>query len=184
VTGVERESEKLAGIFECEPGLVKKIKSAALFHDITKEFDWDRQLEICDKYNIELSDDDKLVKSEWHAKTGAYIAKHEFGAGDIIFDAVYNHTFGADYGSFDLPGKIIYLADWIEPNRDNQDCTDVRDYFYKKLESAESLEDKYKILDETILFSFNKTIRALIDDNIFIHNVRCRNSFLTGVQKI
>ena len=170
--GVESEAEKLAGIFECEPELIKKIKSAALLHDITKNFDRGAQLEICSKYKIKLNKDDMQVEKSWHAKTAAYIARHEFGADDIIFNAIYYHTFGAPYKNFDLPSKIIYLADYIEPGREHQDCLDVREYFYKNLD-----------LNDSILYSFNKTLQILIDGNFYIHNVKNRNSFVLELKK-
>ena len=94
IIGVEEETEKLAGIFGCGANLAKKLKSAAILHDITKEFGRENQLEICDKYKIKLSKSDMRVEKEWHAKTGAYIAKYEFGADDIVFDAIYYHTLG------------------------------------------------------------------------------------------
>lgn len=183
--GVEQESVKLAEIFECENNLVKKIKSAALLHDITKEFDKNKQLEICEKYKIKLSKNDMQVENEWHAKTAAYIAEYEFGADDIIFNAVYYHTFGTPYKSFDLPSKIIYLADYIEPNRAFQDCLEVRKYFYKNLENAKNTEDKFHVLNETILFSLNKTLQILINENFFIHKntLKCRNSFIINSRK-
>lgn len=179
--GVEQESEKLARIFGCGNEEISKLKAAALLHDITKETERDIQLELCEKYKIELSGDDMRVDKEWHAKTGAYVARHEFGACDIIFNAIYYHTFGASYKDFDLPGKIIYLADYIEPGRNYQACLDVRGYFYKNLECALTLEDKYKLLDDTVLLSFDKIIGALLTERLFIHGntVRNRNSFLS-----
>jgi predicted HD superfamily hydrolase involved in NAD metabolism len=178
--GVEQESAKIAEIFECEPMLVKKIKSAALLHDITKEFSREKQLEICEKYKIALSGDDMRVEKEWHAKTAAYIARCEFGADDTIFHAIYYHTFGASYKSFDLASKIIYLADWIEPERLFKDCVDTREYFYTNLENTENLGDKYKVLDRTILFAFDKTVQILLNEGLFMHKntVENRNTFI------
>jgi len=164
--GVERESEKLADIFKCEPELVKKIKSAAILHDISKELG---QSELCERYKIKLGEDDARVEKGLHAKTGAYIARHEFGAGDIIFSAVYNHTYGAAYEQFDLAGKIIYLADYIEPGRKHKDCVELREYFYKNMD-----------LDASILFAMNQTLEILLRENLYIHGdtVRNRNSFI------
>jgi predicted HD superfamily hydrolase involved in NAD metabolism len=176
--GVEEESEKLAGIFEYKE--TGKIKSAALLHDITKELDKDAQLELCRKYNIELSADDMRAPKSWHAKTGAYAARHEFGADGVIFDAVFCHTFGASREKFGLASKIIYLADWIEPGREHQDCLELRGYFYKNLKNAANLKDKHRVLDDTILQSFGKSIHALLTDGLFIHGdgVKNRNSFI------
>ena len=157
ILGVEEESVKIAGIFECGEDFIKKLKSAAFLHDITKEFGVEKYFEIFDRYNINLSEDEK--KAEWslHAKAGAYIAKFEFGADGVIFDAIYNHTDISDLSkSPGLFNKILHLADWIEPNREDQRCIDIREHFYSQIEKAETLEQKYKILDETIfVFVYN-----------------------------
>ncbi|MCL1858694.1 MAG: bis(5'-nucleosyl)-tetraphosphatase (symmetrical) YqeK [Oscillospiraceae bacterium] len=157
ILGVEEEAVKIAEIYNCGDEFIKKLKSAAILHDITKEFGVEKYFEILESYNIILSEDEK--KAEWslHAKTGAYIAKFEFGADDIIFNAIYNHTDISDLSKFpDLFNKILHLADWIEPNREDQRCIEVREYFYSKIEKAETLEQKYKILDETIFdFVYN-----------------------------
>jgi len=177
--GVEEETIRLAKIFECDETLTKKLRSAAILHDITKEFDPKKQLEICEKYKIKLSKDDLRVEKEWHAKTAAYIAKIEFNADDIIFNAIYYHTFGVDYSSA-LSNKIIYLADYIEPNRTFEDCVDIRDYFYSGIGNAGNPEEKYRVLNGTMLFSLNKIIKSVIDGNLYIHknSIKCRNSFL------
>jgi len=178
--GVEEEAVKLAGIFEItDAKLIKKIKASAILHDITKEFDMKKQVEISAKYNFELNYDDIKSEKPVHSKTAAYIAKYEFYADDIIFNAIYNHTLGGPVDSF-IADKIIYLADYIEINRTYGDCVEVREYFYSGIKNAETLGEKYKILDETILFSCNKTIEALIEENLFIHKdtVKHRNSFI------
>ena len=178
--GVEQEGVKLAEIFGCGAEIAEKIRTAARLHDLTKELDRESQPEICARYNISLSEDDMRAEKGLHAKTGAYIARHEYGADDVIFDAIYNHTYGAPYDKFDIVGKIIYLADYIEPGRDFQDCLDVRGYFYESLGSARSFEERIKVLDEAILYSLNKTLAALIADGVYIHEstVRSRNSFI------
>ena len=177
--GVEDEAVQIAELYECKEDFVNLLRSAAILHDITKEFDKKTQLEICNAYNFRLDSDDKRAQKPMHAKTGAYIAKFEFGADDTVFGAIYNHTLGCPYGA-PLADKIIYLADYIEPNRDYKDCLDVREYFYANIENAKTLEEKYKILNATMLFSCNKTIEALIEENLFIHKntVRYRNSYV------
>ena len=180
--GVEEETLRLAEIFECDESLANKLKSAAILHDITKEFDANKQLDICDKYKIKLTRDDLRVEKEWHAKTAAHIAKSEFGADDIIFNAIYYHTFGADYNS-PLSDKIIYLADYMEPNRTFEDCVGVRDYFYSRIWNAGNLNEKYHILNGAMLFSIDKTLDVLIKEKYYIHKntVKCRNSYINMV---
>jgi len=170
IIGVEQEAVKIAEIFKCDGEFIKKLRSAAILHDITKEFDMKKQLEICEEYKIKLSDHDKMAVKPLHAKTGAYVAKIEFGADDMIFNGIYNHTIPDPSRELNLFDKIIYLADWTEPNRNYQDCIDVREYFYSGID-----------LDKTMLFSYNKSIEALLGDNLFIHKdtIKCRNALIT-----
>ena len=178
--GVEEEAINLAKIFECDEIFAKKLKSAAILHDITKEFDFKKQLEICKEYNITLSKDDKKTVKAIHAKTGAYVAKIEFNADDMIFGGIYNHTFGDPSENFKLFDKIIYLADYIEPSRTFEDCVEVREFFYSRIKDFLNPEEKNKIIDETILFSYNKTIESLIKENAYMHKdtIKCRNALI------
>ena len=38
---------------------LKQVELAALMHDFTKEYSFERQLELCAKYGIELSEDER-----------------------------------------------------------------------------------------------------------------------------
>ena len=177
--GVEREAANLAKIYECGEDVANGLRAAAILHDITKEFDKKTQLSICAKYGFKLTSDDKAAEKPIHAKTAAYVAKFEFGADDLVFGAIYSHTLGGPHNA-PIADKLIYIADYIEPNRAYQDCIEVREYFYSKIGLAGSLEEKYKILDETMLFSFDKTIEGLIGESLFIHKdtIKYRNSFI------
>jgi len=183
--GVEGEAVKLAGIYGCGEDFVRQIGQAAILHDITKEFDKKTQLGICGKYGFRLTPDDKRAEKPVHAKTGAYVAKFEFGSGDLVFGAIHSHTLGCPRTA-PLADKLIYLADYIEPNREYSDCLEVREYFYSRIGGAKSPEDRLKILDETMLFSYNKTIEALMQENLFIHKdtVRHRNSYIDVIDVI
>ncbi|MCL2815226.1 MAG: bis(5'-nucleosyl)-tetraphosphatase (symmetrical) YqeK [Oscillospiraceae bacterium] len=177
--GVENEAAELAKIYECEKPLAQSLRAAAILHDITKEFDKQTQLEICGEYNFKLEPEDKRAEKPIHAKTGAYIARFEFGVSDTAFGAIYNHTLGCPRGA-PLADKIIYLADYIEPNRNYQECLDIREYFYSRIKNAENISEKYKILDAALLFSYNKTIESLLGENLFIHKktLQYRNSYI------
>lgn len=51
-----------------------------------------------------------------HAKLGAYLAEHEYGIRDeSILNAITYHTTGRP--DMTMLEKIIYIADYIEPNR-------------------------------------------------------------------
>jgi nicotinate-nucleotide adenylyltransferase len=182
ILGVEHEAVNIAGIFGYDKSsdFVHKLRAAAILHDITKEFDFNRQLEICGKYNIKLSGDDKKAVKPLHAKTGAHIAKIEFSADNMIMSAIYNHTLGGASKKYELSDRIICLADWTEPNRTQQDCVDVRGFFYSRIAGAKTPKEKNRVLDETMLFCYNKSIEALIKDNLFIHKeaFRRRNALI------
>jgi nicotinate-nucleotide adenylyltransferase len=76
----------------------------------------DEQKALCKKYGIELDALENKALKLLHAKTGAEIARDVFGADDEIYGAIKWHTTGrADMTTLE---KIIYLADYIEPNRD------------------------------------------------------------------
>jgi nicotinate-nucleotide adenylyltransferase len=171
ILGVEREAVRMAEIFGRggDAVFIKKLRSAALLHDITKELDMRAQLGICKEHNIKLSEDDKITVKPIHAKTGAHIAKTEFGADDMIFNGIYNHTIPDPARELGLFDKIIYLADWTEPGRDYPDCIAVREYFNSNID-----------LDKTILFSYNKLIEALLGDGLYIHKntIKCRNALI------
>ena len=51
-----------------------------------------------------------------HAKTGAALARDLFNISDEVYDAIRWHTTGKP--DMTLLEKIIYMADYIEPNRD------------------------------------------------------------------
>ena len=151
ILGVESEAVKIAGIFGADENFIKKMRAAAILHDITKEFDLNKQLEVFKKYNINLSEAEKNAEWSYHAKSAAYIAKFEFGADSIIFGGIYNHTDKSDLlKSPTLFNKIIHLADWIEPNRTDLQCIKAREYFYSIIEKAETHEQKNKAVDEMI----------------------------------
>ena len=72
--------------------------------------------------------------------------------------------------------KIVYLADYIEPTRTFEDCVKLRDYFYSNI----TIRDKYDVLRQTLIKSFDMTIIDLIKQGELIHpdTVSARNSLL------
>jgi nicotinate-nucleotide adenylyltransferase len=62
--------------------------------------------------------DENIIKQPhlWHGFTAAYILETEFKISDQkILNAVRFHTISSP--DFDLIGKILYIADYIEPAR-------------------------------------------------------------------
>lgn len=92
---------------------------AGLLHDCAKAIPNDEELELCKKYGIIVSDVERENPSLLHAKLGAYIAREKYGVmDDEVLHAIYVHTTG-EPGMSTLD-KILFVADYIEPNRDSQ----------------------------------------------------------------
>lgn len=160
--GVEREIIRLSEIFL--PEKREKLRAAALLHDITKEYSPEKQVELCEKYSIEVSDSMKRSPKLYHAVTGAYLAKTLFpeAVDNEVFDAITYHTTGRC--AMTMADKLLYLADYIEDTRTFDDCVKLRKYFYDGIENASSYEEKYTHLQKTLLLSFDMTIKNLLDE--------------------
>lgn len=95
---------------------VNKARIAGLLHDCAKCMDDKKKLEICKKNHLTITSTEANSPFLLHGKVGAYLAKEKFDiADDDILNAITYHTTGRP-GMSDLE-KIIYIADFIEPNR-------------------------------------------------------------------
>lgn len=88
---------------------------AGILHDITKALSPEEQLFLCKSYELPLNDFERRYPKTLHAKTGAAVAARVFGESEAVCSAVRWHTTGRA-GMTPLE-KILYLADYIEPNR-------------------------------------------------------------------
>ena len=69
-----------------------------------------------------------------NSKTGAAIAKYEFGVPDRVADAIYWHTTGK--ADMNLLEKVLFMADYIEPTRDFEGVKELRRLAYEDLEGS------------------------------------------------
>lgn len=172
---VAEEAEALGKIFL--PEKILKLKAAALLHDITKNASEKKQLQYCEEFGIIIRDSDGDSTRILHAITAAEVAKRDFPnqTDDEIISGVRWHTTGK-YG-MSLFDMIIYLADYIEKTRAFSDCIALRNYFYDRI-SCE--KDKYKVLVDTMIYSFDLTIKNLIAESSAINEdtIGARNYLL------
>ena len=90
--------------------------TAGMLHDCAKNIPDAEKLELCNKYAIELNRSELTNPSLIHAKLGEYLARTKYGVdNDDILNAIRYHTTGRP--AMSLLEKIIYAADYIEPNR-------------------------------------------------------------------
>ena len=129
VLGVEEEAVRLAERYGAD---VQRARAAALLHDCTKRLELDEQLALCARYHIELDDLERHALKLLHAKTGAAIAREVFGMDGEICSAILWHTTGR--ADMTLLEKVIYLADYIEPNRGFDGVEELRRAVYADLD--------------------------------------------------
>ena len=131
VMGVEEEAVKLAQRWGADPELARR---AGILHDCTKYYELPEQLEICAKYGVELDELEQKAVKLLHSKTGACIAREVFGQPQAVYDAIFWHTTGkADMTTLE---KVLYIADYMEPNRDFDGVERLRHLAYTDLDKA------------------------------------------------
>lgn len=111
--GVAYTAMNLASIYGAD---IKKAEIAGLLHDCAKGMENDELLETCKKYNITVTEFEKKNPFLLHSKVGSFIAASKYDIkDDDILNAILNHTTGRP--SMSLLEKIVFVADYIEPNR-------------------------------------------------------------------
>ena len=95
---------------------IEKAMLAGLLHDCAKCLSTEKKIGLCVKKNIDITEVEISNPGLLHAKAGMVLAEEEYGIKDAqILHAIRVHTTGeADMGLLD---KILFVADYIEPNR-------------------------------------------------------------------
>ena len=107
---------------------------AGLLHDITKALDGPLQLTLCREYGIVLDEFFQNNPKTLHALTGSLVAERIFGERPEVVAAIASHTTGKAH--MNTLEKIIYVADYMEPNRDFPGVEELRELAYKDLDAA------------------------------------------------
>jgi len=121
VLGVVETAEMLAKMHGAD---IKESRLVALIHDVAKEQDIEEaRLELESR-----NENDYLLHSYkvWHAPLGSFLAKEKFGiTNQTILDAIKYHPTGRP--NMSLVEKILFVADYTEPNRKFEGAIKVRD---------------------------------------------------------
>lgn len=131
VQGCESEAIRLAERYGADPD---KAAEAAILHDCTKKSLLDEQLLLCERYGITPDAVERVNGKLLHAKTGAAVAEQEFGMSPDVVGAIRWHTTGR--AGMTLLEKIMYMADYVEPNRDFEGVEALRSLAYQDLDRA------------------------------------------------
>lgn len=124
----------------------KKAGLAGLLHDYTKQKD---NVLLAKKYRIPY-----LVEKTLHGHTAAAVLKEKgYITDEDVLSAIRWHTTGRE--NMTLLEKIIYLADYIEPNRDFDGVEKLRRL---------SFED----IDKAVLFGLQMSIGHILENKSLI----------------
>ena len=107
---------------------------AGILHDITKALDGPLQLTLCEAYGKMLTDFSRKYPKTLHALTGSLVAERIFGENPRVVSAICHHTTGR--AGMNLLETIIYVADYMEPNRDFPGVERLRELAYTDIQAA------------------------------------------------
>lgn len=154
--GVAITAKEMAETFGVNPN---KAYFAGMLHDCAKNLSEEKLLQICEKNNIEVSAFERKSPYLLHGKVGAYIAKTKYGITDEeILSAIIWHTTGRP-NMTDLE-KIVFSADYIEPNRHKQPNLE----FLRELSQKDLDLLTFNILKDTVKY-LKENKSDSIDDN-------------------
>ena len=111
--------------------------------------------ELAKQYGVELDELEQQAVKLLHAKTGACIARDIFGEPDEVYSAIFWHTTAKE--NMTTLEKILYVADYIEPNRD-----------FEGVERLRSLA--YQDLDKALLLGVETTIQEMEERKLPVHS--------------
>lgn len=162
VLGVAATARKMALQYGADPD---KAEVAGLLHDAAKELPLPDMQDLArDAFGDTLDPVIMSLGSLLHGYAAVTVAKDKYGLTDPdLLASLAHHTTGAlQMGTLE---KIVFVADYIEPNRDYPGVDDLR---------AVAAED----LDKAVLAGYDSTIGHLLEQDkpIFVGTVANRNA--------
>jgi predicted HD superfamily hydrolase involved in NAD metabolism len=144
---------------------------AGLLHDCARDIIKEETLELCDKFGIKTDDISRLHPVLLHGYLGSRLAKDNFGVEcHSVLKAIECHTMGSP--GMDLLGKIIFVADYIEPARSFPGAEEIRKAAFEDINRA-------------MLLGIYNTIRHILDIGGLLHpeTVTTRNWLLLEMKR-
>lgn len=149
----------------------EQARLAGLLHDCARGLSNNILLQMARSFGIVVSDVEIANPALLHAPVGACLAKTEFGIMDEqVLQAIKWHTTGGP--DMTVLDKVVFLADYIEPNRSFPGVDRIR-----KIAEVD--------LDQAVLATFDQTLQFVIAQGGLIHtaSVEGRNFMLLKVIK-
>ena len=124
----------LAMRYECD---LEQALTAGLLHDCAKCIPGEKKIRMCDKYHLHVSEVELANPSLLHAR---------LGDDKTVINAIACHTTGRP--EMTLLDKIIYIADYIEPGRQELPNMAV----VRRLAFVDIDECLYRILKDSLVY--------------------------------
>lgn len=131
---------------------------AGMLHDCAKCLTNEKRVNICEKYNIAISEAELKNPYLLHAKVGSFLAMKKYGVTDKdVINAILNHTTGRP--GMSMLEKIIWISDYIEPGRKQApNLVQIR-------------ETAFDDLDQALLLALEDTLNYLHAGNMEIDSM-------------
>ena len=162
VLGCAATAVRLAGLWGADE---RDAWRAGILHDITKALPGEMQLQLSDAYGLQLDDFSRENPKTIHAITGAAVAARVFGENEAVVSAIDSHTTGKR--NMNTLEKIIYIADYMEPNRSFEGVEELRRLAETDLDGAlkMGLEMTIALLRQQGRVICNRSLEALEKEN-------------------
>ena len=160
---VSKIAEKIAEYYHVS---TEKAKMLGLIHDCAKDYSIYDLKKLINKYHIHLDEIERNIPGLWHAYVGTALARDLFKIHDReMLDAIRFHSTASI--RLGLLGKIIYIADKIEPGRRVEKLIKVRKLVWQDI-------------DQAMLELLNQGLEKLISKDLMIHpeTLQARNEIL------
>ncbi len=111
--GVAQTAKRLAKQYGVDP---MRAYLAGLLHDCAKWMDYPAMVDLVRGRVADVTEDELNNEPVLHAPAGMLVAQRDYGVRDPeILSAIRRHTVGS--GGMTALEKLIYTADFVEPNR-------------------------------------------------------------------
>ena len=142
--GVVKTAKKLAGRWQADE---KKAMTAALLHDCAKDYPEQMKRRFCKEFHVPIDPVMDQAIDLCHGPLGAEVARREYGVTDEeVLNAIRYHTTGRP--EMTKLEQIIFIADYIEPQRDKAPRLDV----IRRLAFEDLEECMYQILKDSMSY--------------------------------
>ena len=149
-----------------------KAALAGLLHDCARDVKADEAFKLCGVHGIKVDDISRMQPELLHGRLGEKLAGELYGVNDPqVLQAIAIHTMGCP--CMDLLGKIIFVADCIEPART-----------FPRTESMR--KEAFENLDRAVLTAVDSIIKYVVGKGRLLHmdTIETRNWILMELKKV